>query len=65
MITPTERQHTANGTASRERLAEWQARAFPALRRHRDLVTIVDDLLPDDPLRDLDETRRAIALLDD
>ena len=46
--------------ADREKLAEWEARTFGALRRHRDLVTVVDDELPDDPLRDLDETRSAL-----
>lgn len=46
--------------ADRTKLAEWEAGAFSALRRHRDASTPVDDELPDDPLRDLDETRSAL-----
>lgn len=57
-----ERPHS-NG-ASREKLAEWERRTFSALRRHRDAPTLVDDELPDDPLRDLDETRSALRRLE-
>lgn len=48
---------------SREALAEWEAGRYEVLRRQRDLVTIVDDELPDDPLADMDETRSALDRL--
>ena len=51
------------GGADRARLAEWETRTFAALRRHADLATVVDDMLPDDPLADLDETRAALLRL--
>jgi hypothetical protein len=51
------------GKADPAKLAEWEARAFTALRRHRDAATIVDDELPDDPLADLEETRSALDRL--
>lgn len=46
-----------------ERLAEWEAGAFDPLRRQRDLVTTVDDELPDDPMPEDPETRSALARL--
>ena len=57
------RGNSPTGKASREKLAEWEARAFPALRRQRDAATPIDDELPDDPLADLDETRSALRRL--
>lgn len=60
---PTERP--SSGGADRAKLAEWERRTFSALRRHRDAPTLVDDELPDDPLRDLEETRSALRRLDD
>jgi hypothetical protein len=54
-------ERPSSAGADRTKLAEWEARTFGALRRHRDLVTIVDDELPDDPLADLDETRSALG----
>lgn len=55
----SERPSSAAG-ASRDRLAEWEARAFTALRRHRDASTPVDDELPEEAWRDLDEMRSAL-----
>ena len=57
------RGNSPSGGASREKLAEWQARTFPALRRQRDAATPFDDELPDDTLADLDETRSALGRL--
>jgi len=45
-------------------LADWEARAFAALRRQRDAATPVDDELPDDPLADLAATRSALDRLE-
>lgn len=42
------RTRSSSGGASRVRLAEWERRAFTALREHADLVTVVNDELPDD-----------------
>jgi len=50
----------SSGGADPAKLAEWEARTFGALRRHRDATTPVDDELPDDPLADLEETRSAL-----
>lgn len=50
----------SSGGADPAKLAEWEQRAFGALRRHRDATTPVDDELPDDPLADVDETRSAL-----
>lgn len=47
--------------ASREKLAEWEARTFTALRRHRDASTPVDDELPDDPWLNPEEMRSALS----
>lgn len=58
-----ERPNSAVGAASRVRLAEWQSRVFPVLRRYRDAATPIDDVLPMDLLADLDETRRVLAEL--
>lgn len=49
-----------NRPATTEALAEWETRTFSALRRRRDASTPVDDELPDDPLRDLAETKSAL-----
>lgn len=46
-----------------ERLAVWEADAFDPLRRHRDLVTVVDDELPDDAMPGDPETRSALDRL--
>ena len=51
------------GGASRANLAEWERRAFTLLRLHAELVTVVDDELPDEPWRDLDEMRAALDRL--
>ena len=59
-----ERPSSKTGRADPAKLAEWERGAFSALRRHRDTPTLVDDELPDDPLRDLDETRSALRRLD-
>ena len=62
----TERGSTerpSSGGADRARLAAWERRAFTVLREHAELVTVVDDGLPDDPLADLDETRYALRRL--
>ena len=40
-------ERTSSGGASRARLAEWERRAFTVLREHADLVTVVDDELPE------------------
>jgi len=50
----------SSGGADPAKLAEWEARTFSALRRHRDASTPVDDELPDDPLRDDAETKSAL-----
>lgn len=41
------RTRTSSGGASRARLAEWERRAFTVLREHAELVTVVDDELPE------------------
>jgi len=41
------RTRSSSGGASRARLAEWERRAFTALREHAELVTVVDDELPE------------------
>lgn len=46
--------------ASREKLAEWETRAFQKLKEHRNATTPVDDELPDELLADLEETRSAL-----
>lgn len=56
-------ERRSSGRADPVKLAEWQAEKFTAFRRHRDLVTVVDDELPDEPLADLDETRSALDRL--
>lgn len=43
---------TSSGGASRARLAEWERRAFTVLREHAELVTVVDDELPELPYTD-------------
>ena len=60
---PASRGNSKTGRADPAKLAEWQAEKFTALRRHRDLVTIVDDELPGDVLADLDETESALERL--
>jgi len=60
---PGSRGERPHGTPTPQSLGEWEARTFSALRRHRDLVTVFDDELPDDPLADLDETRSALDRL--
>lgn len=50
----------SSGGVDPAKLADWEARTFSALRRHRDAPTPIDDELPDDPLRDLDETKSAL-----
>ena len=50
----------SSGGASRLRLAEWERRAFTVLREHAELVTVVDDELPEEAWRDLDEMRSAL-----
>ena len=57
-----ERPSSATG-ASRDRLAEWEAGAFSALRHHRDAATPVDDELPEEAWRDPDEMRSALSRL--
>ena len=42
----------SSGGVTPRALADWEARAFAALRRQRDAATPVDDELPDDPLAD-------------
>jgi len=42
------RTRSSSGGASRARLAEWERRAVTVLREHAELVTVVDDELPDD-----------------
>lgn len=46
-----------------DRLAAWEAGAFDPLRRYRDLVTVVDDELPDEPMPGDPETRSALDRL--
>lgn len=43
-------------------IADWEARAYPALTRHRDIAasTPVDDELPENPEAHLDETCAAL-----
>jgi len=41
------RQRSSSGGASRARLAEWERRAFTVPREHAELVTVVDDELPE------------------
>ena len=53
----------SRGKADPAALAEWEARTFTALRRHRDAATPIDDELPDDPLADLAETESALERL--
>lgn len=43
-------------------MAEWERRAF-MLREHAELVTVVDDELPEEAWRDLDEMRDALDRL--
>ena len=50
-------ERTSSGGASRALLAEWQRRAFTVLREHAELVTIVDDEMPEEAWRALDEMR--------
>jgi len=57
-----DRQNAPAG-ANRDRLAEWETRAFTVLRRQADASTPVDDELPDDPWLDLDELRSSLARL--
>lgn len=59
-----DRARPATGSADRAKLAEWERSAFSLFRAHRDLVTVVDDELPDDPLADLEETRSALSRLE-
>lgn len=40
-------ERRSSGGASRARLAEWERRAFRVLREHAELVTVVDDELPE------------------
>ena len=40
-------EHRRSGGADRRELAAWEPSAFTALRPHRDLVTVVDDELPE------------------
>jgi len=47
----------SSGIADRANLAEWERRAFTVLREHAELVTIVDDEMPEEAWRDLDEMR--------
>jgi len=61
---PGSRGERPHGKATPATVAEWEARAYPTFRRRRELVTVVDDELPDDPLRDLDETRSALDRLE-
>lgn len=56
-----EPRRSSGGGVDPNKIAEWEARTFAALRRHRDASTPVDDELPDDPLRDDDETKSALA----
>lgn len=58
----SERPSSTTG-ASRDRLAEWEAGAFTALRRHRDASTPFDDELPEDAWQDLEEMRSALGRL--
>lgn len=53
----------SSGGADRARLAEWDGRQYSLFRRHAELVTVVDDTLPDDPLVDLADTRVALLRL--
>lgn len=46
-----------------DKLAEWETRAFPALRRQRETGTPVDDLLPADPIAEPEAARRALDQL--
>lgn len=55
-----ERPNAAGG-ASRERLAEWEQRTYPLFRRRADASTPVDDELPEEGWRDLDELRSALS----
>lgn len=50
------RKYSTDGAAA-DRLADWQARRFTALRRHRQAPTTLDDALPDDPMADSEATR--------
>lgn len=54
---------SAPAGASRDRLAEWEAGAFSALRRHRDAATPFDDELPEEAWRDPAEMRSALSRL--
>ncbi len=58
----SERPSSPTG-ASREKLAEWEARTFSALRRNRDAATPVDDELPEEAWRDPVEMRSALDRL--
>lgn len=59
-VSPGSDPRPASSGARADRLADWQARRFTALRRHAEHSTAMDDNLPDDPMADLEETRRAI-----
>lgn len=61
---PGNEPRRSSGGVDPAKIAEWEARTFGALRRQRDATTPIDDALPDDPLRDLDETRTALRSLE-
>jgi hypothetical protein len=48
------------GRASIDKLAEWQTRAYPRLRRARESGTPVDDALPVEPALDRAGTLAAL-----
>ena len=48
------------GRASIDKLAEWQTRAYPRLRRARESGTPVDDALPVEPVLEQAATRAAL-----
>lgn len=55
----------STGAASLDKLAEWETRAFPRLRRQAESGTPVDDALPLEPIADPAATRRALEQLRD
>jgi hypothetical protein len=53
-----------NARPSIDALADWQARAYPTLRRQRESGTPVHDALPDDDELDVDKMIDAVRNLD-
>lgn len=56
-------ERRSSGGVEPSQLAAWERRAFSVLRRQAELVTVVDDELPDDPLADLGAMRATLRRL--